>query len=303
MNIKNYLLGYKFIEAVAPGKSYSTNIKLQRNLDRTLWVGKISRPLPARIDNFRNTGKPYVRTVDFKDLDDRATLGFRLAKLVGLKSLKTKILPLKRISNLDTVLVPSVTNNVFLSKFCGQSLTKYLESNKFDNLASSDIKNKDEVIRSFVFNLWIGNYDNKDEDYLVDSNNNLISIDYHLLGPGFKSDGNLSLGAWGESFDINQPSDTGWCIGNGKLLFYLRNNTANLSPFEDLINKINSISKLQIKWAMRGLHFYKQGTQENINDLFYNFLLNRRPKLKETIQTWIAADCPITQLPKDNGVQ
>src|SRR6185436_9629088 len=187
----NSLFKYKFIEPIAINESYSTNIKVVRNFDKSFWVGKISRPLPAKIDNFRNTGKPYIRNVDFSDLDDRAMLGFRLARSAGLNSLKTKIIPINRIENFDSQKTAHkrVNDNIFLSEFKGQSLSTYLETHSFDSFEVSDIKNKNEAIHSFVFNLWIGNYDNKDKDYLVDDDKNLISIDYHLLGPGFQSNG------------------------------------------------------------------------------------------------------------------
>jgi len=302
--LKSYFINYTFLEPLAAGESYSTNIKIRRNFDKSIWAGKISNPLPAVIENFRGTGKPYIRRVDFRDLDHRAILGFRLARLADLKNLKVKIIPLKRVENFNSASIShqKIDDNIFLTEFKGQSLTRYLQSNAFPTFEASDIQNKEEVIRSFVFNLWIGNYDNKDKDYLVDENKNLISIDYHLLGPGFKDDSRLALGAWGEAFDINYPPDTGWCIGNGELLNYLKNHSNDWRPFEQTIKKINSISKFQIKFAMRGLKFYKQGTKENINSLFFSFLFGRKSKLEEAIRAWITSDYPLVTLPKDNGI-
>ena len=72
--------------------------------------------------------------------------------------------------------------------------------------------------------------------------------------------------------------------------------------FGQMIAKIQSIPQWKIKWAMRGLNFYNQGTKQNINNLYLNFLLSRRPKLEQAIKQWIAAGCPITPLPKDNGI-
>lgn len=302
--LKSYFFNYTFLEQIAIGKSYSTNIKVQKNFDGSIWAGKISNPLPARIENFRNSGKPYVRRVNFSDLDSRAMLGFRLAKLVNLKSLEAKIIPTKKIENFDTSIIKHqrIDDNIFLTKFTGQSLESYLQSNGFSNFETSDIKNKDEVIKSFIFNLWIGNYDNKDRDYLVDENKNLISIDYHLLGPGFKDNSEFALGAWGEAFDMNNPSDTGWCIGDGQLSSYLKNHTKDGQILEQTIKIIGSIPESEIRSAMRELKFYNQGTKENINDLFFNFLLQRRLRLREKISEWINASFPLTHLPKDGGV-
>jgi len=304
--LKDYLFNYTFIEELAPGKeSYNTNLKLQRNFDKSFWVGKIFRSLPDSLEDFYGKGKHYIREIDFRDLDHRAILGFRLAKAVGLNSLKFKIVSLKRVLNFDigTVKHGRISENIFLTEFKGVSLTQYLSSKSFKSFASSDIKNKDEAIDSFVFNLWIGNYDNKDEDYLVDENKNLISIDYQLLGPGFRDNPKLALGSWGESFDISDPKDTGWCMGDGQLLNYLHDNVSCWEPFAKIIKRINSLSTMQIRLAMIGLKFYNQGTKENINDVFLNFLLERRSKLEQAIRDWIKVGCPIVDLPKNNGVK
>ncbi|PIR66473.1 MAG: hypothetical protein COU51_03795 [Parcubacteria group bacterium CG10_big_fil_rev_8_21_14_0_10_36_14] len=304
--LKKYLFNYTFIEELTPGnESFNTNLKLRRNLNKSLWVGKIFRPLSYKIEDFYDKGKHYICNVDFQDLEHRAIFGFRLAKVIGLKSLKFKTIQLNKLSNFDpnTIKHDRINNNVFLTKLKGVSLTQYLSSNSFETFESSDIINKDEAIFSFVFNLWIGNYDNKDEDFLVDEDKNLISIDYQVLGPGFRDNPKLSLGAWGESFDINDPRDTGWCIGDGKLLDYLRNSINRWEIFKKAIEKINSLPEKKIKLAMKGLNFYNQGTKKNINDLFYSFLLERRTKLEKIIKDWIRADCPIVDLPKDNGVK
>jgi hypothetical protein len=295
--IKSHFFNYTFIEHIATGESYNTNVKLQRNLDKSLWVGKISRPL--YLPNVNNRSESYSSTGDLLDLNDRALLGFRLARSVGLNSLRVKIIPFKIVEEFDinTLSHARIDNYVFLTPFKGLSLPQYLASKSFSSLEESDIKNKEEAIRSFIFNLWIGNYDNKDKDYLVDNDSNLISIDYHLLGPTSQDNKNLSLGACGEMFDIDNSEDTGWCVGNGELLNYIKNNP-NHRCFDDTINKINSISKRRIKLAMRDLHFYNQGTQQDINRLFLNFLIERQVKLKKTIKDWIKADYPIASLPK-----
>jgi len=302
--LENHLFGYDYLSPLAPGESYGTNIKAKRKLTGSQWAGKISRALPIHLENFSERGAPYVRTVDFRDLDDRATLGFRLAGLAGLKTLKTRIVHHRQISGLDFASIPhdKVSQNVFLSEFKGQSLTDYLKTNGFASFESSDIANKDEAIKSFVFNLWIGNYDNKDRDYLVDENKNLISIDYHGSGPGFVSNPDLALGAWGEAFDIKDPNDTGWCIGSGGLLEYLKNSREKKEIFAQQIEAISRLTPAQIKKAMRGLNFYNQGTNQNINPQYLQFLLNRKLKLKVAIDQWYDAGCPLAHLPKENGI-
>lgn len=305
--LKNYLFGYSFIKPLAEGKSYSTNILLRRNLTGSLWAGKISRPLPDRIENFQASGKPYIRTVDFRDFDDRATLGFRLAQLAGIRTLRTKIITDSQVGNFNNVQITHgrVNSKIFLAEFKGQSLPDYLASNSFSSIESSGIKNKDEIIKSFVFHLWIGNYDNKDADNLVDKDGNYISVDYHESGPGFKDNIALSLGGWGEAFDLKDPGDTAWCLdgGQGFIWHYVVGHKPKLETFLPAINKILSISENSIKQAMSGLNFFIQGTSQNINREYFNFLLERRTKLKTAIQTWINAGFPYSPRPKDNGIQ
>ncbi|GEM_PF-2382965 len=294
--IKNYLFCYTFVERIAEGQSYSTNFKIRKNLDGSIWAGKIARPLPDIVKNFNNRGTPYIRTVDFRDQNSRAILGFRLAKLVGLQTLKTKVIDADLIKGLDisTISRPKIDNKIFLSEFKGQALTDYLRSRAFKSFESSDIQNKDEATKC---------YDNKDRDYLVDENKKLISIDYHLLGPGFQDNIKLAVGAYGESFDINDPRDTGWCIGDGFLLGYLKNSTYDWETFQNEINRINTIKQSKIERSMSGLNFYIQGTNININKAFLNFLFERRPKLESTIKQWFSAGCPLASLPKENGVE
>lgn len=298
--LRKYLRGYKFLKQLAKGKSYCTVILVRRNLTRTLWAGKISRALPVTLPNFRDSGKDYIRTVDFQDVDNRAALGFRLAGLAGLRTLKTKIIPANLVEGLDlqTIPYPRSSNNIFLSEYKAESLPDYVAHSSFDS-----IKNKEEIVKSFVLNLWIGNYDNKDGDYLVDSNSRLTSIDYQLSGPGFKDNPTLALGAWGEAFSIDVAGDTGWCAGGDKGVIseYFKNVRPPFEEYLVTINKILSIPESSIKSAMKGLKFYNQGTREEIGDLYLRFLLERRLKLSDAIRSWIGAGYPSTPLPKDDG--
>lgn len=289
---------------MAGAQFYNTNILLERNFNHTLWVGKISRSLPKILPNYFGSGKDYIRTVNFCDIDDRAILGFRLAKLLGLKTIRAKIIPDSLIKSFDFNLIvhPRVNNNIFLTEYRGISLPEYLATHSFNSIQTSDIKNKEEIIKSFVFNLWIGCYDSKDTDYLVDNEKNLISIDYHLSGPGFLASPKLSVGAWGEAFDLDNIEDTGWCGGGDKVLEYIRQTNSPLESYQVIINKILSLPKTQIKFVMRGLNFYNQGTSQKINNIYFNFLLERRPKLELAVRQWINARYPLAKLPKNNGI-
>lgn len=302
--ISKFFIGYSFVRNIDEGQFYNSNILVRRNIDKTLWVGKISRRLPKILTDFYGPGKNYVRTVDFMDLNDRALLGSRLASLAGLKVLRVKIIKNKLISdfNVNSLNFSLIDENIFLSEYRGVSLPKYLLEKKFVKIEDSDIENKNEIFFSFVFRVWIGCYDCKDEDFLVDENKNIIPIDFHLFGPGFRSSVNLAVGAWGEAFDITNSKDTGWCAGGDIILEYIRSKNLPISSYEIFIDKINSIKEKEIKATFSGLNLYEQGTEKKINLSFYDFLLDRRKKLKQTIEQWINSDYGKTNLPKNNGI-
>lgn len=304
IKIRDFLFGYTFLKLIDGGQFYNTNILLRRNLTNSLWVGKISRSLPKVMPDYFGSGKDYVRTVDFRDVDDRAKLGFRLAKLAGLRVLNNKVVSDQSVFGFDfgSINYSRISSNLFLTEYRGVSLPKYLEVRGFTNILSSDIKNKDEILKSLVFNLWIGCYDSKDTDYLVDDEKRLVSIDYHLAGPGFVSNPKLAVGAWGDAFNIDDVEDTGWCVGGDMILEYIKQANISWEDSRETIDKILSLSKTQIKLAMRGLNFYNQGTDHNINDSYLSFLLERRMKLESAIRQWIEAEYPKANLPKNNGV-
>ncbi len=294
---------YTLLGPVNVREAWNTHIKVRKNADDSLWEGKILRPLSCCIENFQNTGKPRIR-FEFYDLHQRAILGFRLAELCGLKSLRSKIISAGSICGFEKINFgyDRMDDNVFLTEFGGVPLSEYLA--EFSGMESSDIANKEDAILSFVFNIWIGNYDNKESDYLVDEEKNLISIDYNLLGPAFRYDQRLSLGSWIDAFDIESPADTGWCVGNGKIFEYVKDSAQKRRQlFESAVKKINFVSIKEIKKAMAGLSFYYYGSLETINDIFFDFLIERRSLLNKTIDSWISAGFPRAELPKNNIVR
>ncbi|HPL63524.1 MAG TPA: hypothetical protein PK587_07140 [Syntrophales bacterium] len=57
-----------------------------------------------------------------------------------------------------------IQNNILLIRYHGISLHNFLKLSPLESII-----NLKEVIGNFAFNLWIGNYDRKDDDYSVDS--------------------------------------------------------------------------------------------------------------------------------------
>jgi hypothetical protein len=270
----------KYVFEKQIGRSYNINLLVHEkdNVEKK-WVAKISKKLA-----------PWA---NFKDLDERAVLACRLA---GIVDVKVPDFVIENISSIDGYDFNSaqdkINDNVFLTKFHPYDLGSYL--NKF-NL--SDLKNFDEIYKSFVFNLWIGSYDKKTEDYLIDDNHEILSTDYQLSGPGFKSDSKLSIGGWVAKYSIEIPSHTGWCIEGAILgqetpiINYIKSKKPQIGAFEEYISKIESVSDSDIEKVMESLVFYGEG-EESINSIYKDFLFERRTKVRTAVVEWINAGYP-----------
>ncbi len=279
------------------GGSFNFNARLRCDRDSSLWVGKLSRSLVRDVP--LEDGSVYHFTVDFRDLDARALLAYRLAPLVGIRTLPTEIIPVGRVVGLPALRFNPLSENVFLTKFGGMSLGEYLKTNSL-----SSIKDLDDIFPIFVFNMWVGNYDKKSGDYLVSPDCRLVSIDYQLSGPGFQNGSQYSLGAWGEAYEMEDCGDTGWSLDgdNGVLMTYTRSRRPQLDTFLPAIKKINAIPPQKIKEAMRGLKFYYQGTKKVLNDDYFNYLLRRRGQFETCIETWVNSGYTLTPRPKLNSI-
>jgi len=132
--INNRLYNYQQLNQLEIKGSYNESHYLKNQLSKKLWVGKISKKLPGKLA--------------FPDLNQRALLAYRLSKLVKTPLPKTKI-------------VKNQTGEILLTDFKGVDMHRFLKLYSIDN-----IKNKDELLENFIFNLWVGNYDKKDSDYL-----------------------------------------------------------------------------------------------------------------------------------------
>lgn len=272
--------------------SYNTNLLVhEEDNPNSKWVAKISKLLSP---------------VDFRDLDNRALLAYRLASLVNIRTVEPKVVSLDQITGFDSQKAPDkINNSAFLTRYVGPDLREFL------NLGGKSIeviKNKEEILRSFVFNLWIGNYDKKTNDYLIDKNDEILSIDYQLNGPGFVSNSRLAIGAYAEAYDFNDPADTGWCLEGslnneiGPLLSYVQSKQFSLKDFLPTIEKIKSVLRLQIEKSFDGLIFYNQGTKQQINNVYKSFLFERRSGLENVIIAWINEGFPVSKRPKNNNV-
>lgn len=256
--------------------SYNKSFIVKNKFTRSVWVAKFSIRLPGP---------------NFTDLNQRALLAYRLSKLVKTCVPETKIIKsgdieysLEFMDYLKSITDEIVKDGLQITRFKGIVLNEFLKFNSLTN-----ISNLDELLNNFVFNLWIGNYDKKNEDYVIDQDNKAWSIDYNLLGPGFP-DNSLSLGGNAWSFKFENVADTGWCIGQ-ILSSYLKEKNL-IGIFNNEISKIENLKEENIKKSFKDLFFYREGTTDLINDVFMNFLLERKKTIREKVDLWIKAGYP-----------
>jgi hypothetical protein len=241
------------------------------------WVGKVSRNLNA----FK---------LDFKDLDERAILASKLAKLTETKVPEAKYISEKEIipSELKAAIIAQAKNpefqynenKILITQYKGKSLPQYLKEK-----GEGKIKNLNDIIKSFVFNLWIGNYDKKDKDYVVTNSGEAYSIDYNLCGPGFRNDDISSIGYFACKFSLSHISDTSYAIGD-KLRMITSEKKYDVDFFKQAIMKIEALTVDEIALCFKELNILRETTHENINDLFINFLEHRKKLLRKAIIDW-----------------
>lgn len=268
----NSLFGFNFIEEILG--HYNQNFVLERAVSHSQWVGKISKSL-------HNCG------VNFKDLNSRALLAFRLSKLVDAGIPQGKVVPIKRVSFPDnfTVSPEAINKRIFITRFEGENITSFLKSHPIH-----EVVNLNQMFENFVFNLWVGNYDKKQDDYVINSDRTMFSIDYQLLGPGFRNDNSKALGAFAKPYDFNTPEDTGCCVA--PFLIRELQRVGSIDILQPMVRKIEELNKRRIKNSVKGLTFFREGTDEVINDVFINFLIDRTEQLGEKIQDWVKAGYP-----------
>lgn len=275
MNVEQFVF-----ESFVGQQSYNKNLLIHELKNPAQkWVGKVSKPLA-----------PWA---NFRDLDDRAILASRLAKLVKIDMPEMKVVKGEQILGFDSFeSLEKINDNIFLTKYWGINLLEFLKTNK-----AKDILNFEKLYDFLVFNLWVGNYDKKTEDYLIDKNGNLATIDFQLSGPGFTDDPDAAIGGWLTKYYLTNPSHTGWCLEGATknqrtpIIRHVRKIKPNIGAFKKQIEIIKGITKGEIVKAVHGLDF-RGLFEDKINNDYVNFLLNRSNKLEATLKDWIKAGYP-----------
>ena len=262
--------------------SYNLNFLLL-DTSGVKWVAKISKNL-QQFD------------VDFVDLDDRAVLASRLAKLAQVK------IPQQSFIRIDDILDSPRKNDVvnvlgsksflydnqkiLISRFEGYALPVFIEKHGL-----KEIMNLDELIRSFAFDLWIGNYDRKDSDYVVNKSGIAYSVDYNLFGMGFRDNDDLAIGYYARPYSIEVTTDSSYCIGKTLKNIAVEKHCA-VDFFDPIISRIEKITKEEMSLAFAGLNFKREKNYENINLLFIDFLLKRQKLLRDAVAKFCEAGFP-----------
>ncbi|MEW5746316.1 MAG: hypothetical protein AB1805_12865 [Nitrospirota bacterium] len=270
---------YEFVEELAGGTNL--NFIIRERATSAVWACKI----------FKNS-KSFAK--DHADLNDRAVLAHRLAMKTGTCVPEVRLIDASQVAfspAFDTFLTRYAEDTIMqrkllLEEFGGLALENFLKIAKL-----SKIRNLEQVLHNLVFNVWIGNYDSKEHDYVV--NNDLIchSIDYSLTGPGFVDDYSLSIGAYFQTYDFDNVTDTGWAIAD-VLLDEIKHKRYTVDFFHPLISVIEGLDADTIKDAFKGLNFYRFGTTARINAAYIEFLLARKEKLRSAVNAWCEAHYP-----------
>ena len=249
--------------------SYNLNFLLQNKFTKSLWVGKISKKV-----------KPVNEQFEIYDLDQRALMAYDLAKLLNIPMPKIKYIDLQNILN-SKFLLSNIGNSndyhdynkIIISRFSGQPIS-ILEDNQIKKI------NRSDLLKIFIFDCWIGNFDKKDSDYIVDSNKKIWTIDYQLWGPVDNS--KKALGFCAENkYEFKKENANKYCIAP-KLKHYLdfTNKTR-----EVLLKRIENLSNDKIRKCVNKYNFYyKDSNEKKINKEFEEYLCLRRDKIRENLK-------------------
>lgn len=266
--------------------SYNQNFLLE-DAKGEKWVAKVCRSL-------------HHFNLDFRNLDDRTILAARLAKIADFKIPECKFVKENEIKDCSRKeeLVSKLKSGdylynpekILLSKYMGMPLPQFIALHGLKK-----ISNLNELVNCLVFDLWIGNYDKKDSDYVVTHSGIAYSIDYNLFGLAFKDNNEDSIGYFTKRFSLNRSGDTSYAIGN-----ILRNiiieNSYNVDFFDQKLKQIEGLSKDEIASAFTNLICEREQTHENLNDVFQQFLYKRQKVLRSAITQWVNDKYPKSEL-------
>lgn len=230
------------------------------------WVGKLTVKLST-------LGDPMV--LDILDMDNRSMLAYRLAKKLAINIPRTELISfdqIERCEQLSEVLNPSRYYN-----FSKIVISKFITGERFDlnTKALERVKNTD-ILNLFIFDCWLGNFDKKIEDYIIDKQNKLWSIDYQLWGP--RDTSYRTLGYCARVYGITIENFKKYCLP--KPLWQ------HLTFDKFLVDKfISKIKKLSKKYLEKTLDRYKFINQrgESLNDTLLMYLCTRVQNIESDI--------------------
>ena len=244
---------------------------LRQQFFRTEWIGKITKKLST------------IDALDVYDLNQRALLAYDLSRLLGTFIPQTAMIPFASIgatADLKDILSDS-------RQFYDYSMV--LMSRRLSTRATVDdleLLDRTAILRTFIFDYFIGNFDKKDDDYVIDVDGQLWSIDYQLWGPC--DDINHALGYCGTTYDFSFDNVNNYCIGT-RLRSTLVHDPRVVDHF---VSRIEAITDRQIETLVNRYRFYARDKTRmtTINRMFIDYFLNRRHEMRGSLEAFFSAN-------------
>ncbi len=230
---------------------------------KSMWVGKISFKLSVIND-------PNVS--DVPDMDQRSMLAYQLARVLDIKVPEIKMIRLDAIEGSKKILDnidPSKNNDftsITVSKCVGKRVSNISEANKND------------LLRLYIFDCWIGNLDKKIGDYVMDKWGGIWGIDYQLWGPIDTT--HKTLGYCGRLYNLSTENLKRYCFPRNSfgMLQY------NEAVADNLLKKIDSLQDETIKKIVNKYNFYSPN-KNSLNTTMVDYLLLRKKHISSDIKS------------------
>jgi|SRR3989344_1891813 len=234
-------------------------------LCQNVWTGKICRRITPHIVGQENS--------DVFDLNERALLAYDLATLLAVRIPHHKLVQFGRIGQrepLDAIDKKEFYpfENILLSKVVGRSLQK----NDYPHI------NINDLMTIFVFDCWLGNFDKKDDDYIIDERGGLMTIDYQLWGP--VDDSGTTLGFCARLYDLTAENSIRRAVGNSMRKVLTEN--LDKANYETIVRRIESLPDRKIAKLVNKCTILERGSKDKrINEYMIRYLISRKKRIRQ----------------------
>lgn len=228
------------------------------------WIGKISRALDPHI----------------YDLNNRALLAYDLACFLEIPMPEIKLIAQSDITNFYKIYKKfSVLNSEPTSFYDYKNILICQHKGKPVTNANMSRINVVQLLKIFIFDCWIGSFDKGDDEFLIDKNNNLWTIDYQLWGT--VGEQNMSLGHDAITYPADETSFNK-CLGSitKKSLF-----SSSQVDFDlPVLNSIENFPDNEIRALVNKYKFFKRGSDiELLNEQMIAYLIQRKKVIRKQL--------------------